>query len=125
MAATEIRIQESGDYLVPDISTLSFSSGDVVTFTAPADSAVCLCMNSATAQILSIPAGAPAPEIPAGGSVSFQFASPAPGTYVVLTQWPDAQCPADIANEAGPAAVLSIQPAPAASYSGPDADPQT
>ena len=125
MATTEIRVQVSGDYLVPDTPTLPFSAGDVVTFIAPEDSDVCLCMNSATAQILSISADAPTPEIPAGGSVSFQFASSAPGTYLVLTQWPDAPCPAEIANQAGTDAVLSIQPAPAASYSGPGADTQT
>jgi hypothetical protein len=124
MATTEVRVQVSGDYLVPDISTLPFSTGDVVTFIAPEDSDVHLCMNGVTASILSISADASA-EIPAGGSVSFQFASSTPGTYLVLTQWPDAPCPAEIANQAGTDAVLSIQPAPAASYSGPGADTQT
>jgi hypothetical protein len=125
MATTEIRVHESGSALVPNISTVPFVYGDSVTFIAPADSTVRLCMNSDTARVFSLSPDGPAPEIPAGGAISFQLADTAPGTYLVLLQWPNSPCPASIKNGTGTTPLLSIQPAGTDSYSGPADDTKT
>jgi len=100
MATTQVRISSAPGCRYPDPTEVRIVEGETVEFTTNADAATTLSLSpEAAALLLPAPAALQIP-IPAGGSVSYQFAAAADGTYRVQVVPAGSPCPATMRGDA-------------------------
>jgi hypothetical protein len=120
----EIKISLNSDgELETNIAAVPVLADGVVSFTAPRETAISLCLTERTAGILSPRPPSLTVGLAAASTVSFVMTAAAPGDYVVVVQMPDLAYPAGIdEKQHGEAPVLRIQAASTGFESGPGDD---
>lgn len=121
---TEVRIAASKDGdLFANVASVPVLTGNTVSFIAPPETGIVLCMSARTAEALSRRAASTRVEIEAQGRTLFHFSTSPPGDYWLFVQRPNSACMPDIPeDEGGDAPVLQIGIGPGGAESGPGDD---
>lgn len=118
MANTNVLLIDSGGIFVASVPSIPVNAGDSVSFATNDKSAAELFFSPAAAAVLSPAPSSPA-AVPAGGSVSFQFTSSAPGAYCVYVGASGASAPRSFPVEVSQNLIMLVDSSGGPSFGGP------